>query len=286
MKLAVFSDIHANYTAFETCLTHALSKGITTFIFLGDYSGEFPYPEKTMEMLYHLREKYTCFFIRGNKEDYWLNRKYDNNCEWKDGNLTVGALLYSYAHQTEEDLNFFQTLPICREVCFEGTAPLLICHGSPDRNTEKMLPGKENTLHILEECPQKYILCGHTHMQYEVAHEGRILLNPGAVGVPLCSGGKTQFMILQWEGTKWHHEFISLEYDKEKVLKELQESGLNDTAPYWSRVTAHLILTGEISHGTVLTRAMDLCKKDGIACKWYNVPEKYWEQAIAELISL
>ena len=93
MKLAVFSDIHANYTAFEVCLTYALSRGITTFIFLGDYSGEFPYPQKTMKTLYHLQEKYTCIFIRGNKEDYWLNRKHDNSCEWKDGNLTAGALL-------------------------------------------------------------------------------------------------------------------------------------------------------------------------------------------------
>lgn len=147
-----------------------------------------------MEMLYSLKEKYTCYFIRGNKEDYWLNRKYNNSCEWKEGNITVG--------------------------------------------------------------------------------------------VPLRSGGKTQFMILHREGDGWKPEFISLDYDRERVLRELQESGLNNAAPYWSKVTAHLILTGEISHGTVLTKAMELSEKDGVACKWYNVPERYWEQAIAELLSL
>lgn len=286
MKIAVFSDIHANYIAFEACLDHARSQGINTFLFLGDYSGEFPYPQKTMEMLYSLKEKYTCYFIRGNKEDYWLNRKYDNNCEWKEGNVTVGALLYSYSHQTDKDLDFFETLPHCREVCFDGAAPLLICHGSPNKNTEKMLPDKENTLRILEESSHRYILCGHTHMQYALTHQGKMLLNPGAVGVPLHSGGKTQFMILHKEGDGWKPEFISLDYDREKVLRELQESGLNNAAPYWSKVTAHLILTGEISHGTVLTKAMELCEKDWVACKWYNVPERYWEQAIAELLSL
>ena len=286
MKIAVFSDIHANYTAFKTCLEYALSRDITTFVFLGDYSGEFPYPQKTMEILYSLKDKYTCFFIRGNKEDYWLNRRYDENCVWKEGNHTVGALLYSYAHQSEKDLDFFRSLPICRELCFEGSAPLLICHGSPYKNTEKMLAGKENTLRIMEETSYPYILCGHTHMQYVIRHAGTTLLNPGAVGVPLGSGGQTQFMLLESSGLSWHHEFVTLDYDKESVLRELQTSGLNDSAPYWSRVTAHLILTGEISHGTVLAKAMELFENDGTECSWYNVPDTYWEQAIKQLFTV
>ncbi|MBE5873707.1 MAG: metallophosphoesterase, partial [Lachnospiraceae bacterium] len=101
MNIAVFSDIHGNHVAFEACLNYALSHDVTTFLFLGDYLGEFAYPQKTMEMIYELKEKYNCYFIKGNKEDYWINRKYDNNCEWKDGNLTVGAMLYCYANQTE-----------------------------------------------------------------------------------------------------------------------------------------------------------------------------------------
>ena len=89
MEIAVFSDIHGNYVAFQKCIEYVLERGIKTFIFLGDYLGEFPYPQKTMEMIYSLKEKYTCFFVKGNKEDYWINRKYENGCEWKDGNLTV-----------------------------------------------------------------------------------------------------------------------------------------------------------------------------------------------------
>ena len=39
MWIGLFSDIHANREALEACLGHARDKGITRFIFLGDYVG-------------------------------------------------------------------------------------------------------------------------------------------------------------------------------------------------------------------------------------------------------
>lgn len=284
MDIAVFSDIHGNYVAFEKCVEYALMKGIDTFIFLGDYLGEFSYPQRTMDIIYCMEAKHNCFFIRGNKEDYWINRRADVNCEWKNGNSTVGALQYCYANLTDQDIDFFESLPACREIKIEGTEPLLSCHGSPDKNNEKMLPNDDQTKRILDRNTHEYILCGHTHVQGIIEYHGKILLNPGAIGVSLHSGGKAQFMILHQDIQGWKHEFIRLDYDREKVIRELQESGLEDAALYWCQVTKHLILTGEVSHGTVLSRAMRLCEEEQGDCSWYDVPERYWERAIAELI--
>ena len=139
-KIAVLSDIHGNYIAFQKCLEYVLGMGIRAFIFLGDYLGEFPYPQKTMEILYSLKEKYTCFFLQGNKEDYWISRKYDKNCVWKNGNSTVGAMKYCYKNLTDKDIGFFESLPLCREITFDGAGSILACHGSPDKNNEKMFP--------------------------------------------------------------------------------------------------------------------------------------------------
>ncbi len=285
MKVAVFSDIHGNHVAFEQCIEYALSHNIQVFIFLGDYLGEFSYPQKTMEMIYALKGKYTCFFIRGNKEDYWINRRNSHNCEWKDANPTVGAMQYCYDNQTDRDIDFFQSLSISQEIKFENSSAILACHGSPNRNNEKMLPANDRTNRIIDECAYKYILCGHTHLQGAIKHGDKIALNPGAVGVPLHSGGKSQFMIIQNDKNGWGYEFISLDYDKEKVIKEMKESGLEKAAPYWTQVTKHLILTGEISHGTVLVKAMNLCAEETGTSNWYNIPDKYWEKAIAELLT-
>lgn len=284
MEIAVFSDLHGNYVAFRECVQYALDRKIDTFIFLGDYLAEFPYPQKTMEIIYALKEKYKCFFIRGNKEDYWINRRHDDDCVWKKGNASVGAMKYCYENQTEKDLDFYESLSICQEIIFDGAAPILACHGSPDRNNEKLLPDDEKTKNIIDECPYKYIICGHTHVQNAAKYGDKIVLNAGAVGVSLQSGGKAQFMILHRNMDEWEYEFISLDYDKEKVIKEMHESGLDDMAPYWNKVTKHLILTGEVSHGTVLSRAMELCREETGKCDWYDVPDKFWEKAVDELL--
>lgn len=38
-------------------------------------------------------------------------------------------------------------------------------------------------------------------------------------------------------------------------------------------------------HGSVLSRAMELCRRETGECIWPNVPEKYYKQAIDELIN-
>lgn len=182
MEVAVFSDIHGNYVAFQSCLEYALKRNINTFVLLGDYIGEFPYPQKAMELLYTMQNKYQCFFIRGNKEDYWINHK-NSDIEWKSGTSSTGALSYCFSNLKDKDI-----------------------------------------------------------------------------------------------------EFISMDYDKERVIKEMRESGLMELAPYWNQITVHLMLTGELSHGTVLAKAMEYCKKDTGNCIWYDIPEIYWEKAIREFI--
>lgn len=282
MDIAVLSDIHGNHAAFRACLDYAFSHHIDTFIFLGDYLGEFAYPQKTMEMLYKLQQHYTCYFVKGNKEDYWLNRYYDRNCDWKDGNHTVGAMLYCYANLTKRDIDFFEALSPSLRLDLEGLPTLLACHGSPRKNTEKMLHNTPNTYQIMDSCDCPYILCGHTHLRGITEYNGKKAINPGAVGVPMYSDGKTQFMILHADHGSWSHTFITLEYDREQALSELKTSGLTDCAPYWTQITEHLIRTGKVSHGEIITRAMELCVAENGSGSWSAIPDKFWVQAIEE----
>lgn len=56
MNIAVLSDIHGNYVALERCVRFALDRGIKQFLFLGDYLGELAFPQRTMEIIYSLKE--------------------------------------------------------------------------------------------------------------------------------------------------------------------------------------------------------------------------------------
>lgn len=139
MKIAVMSDIHGNYIALQRCLAHALEQNVDAYIFWGDYLGEFPYPQRTLEILYELKQNASCIFIRGNKEDYWLNRRKDQNCDWKSGNRSVMAMIYNYNSLNAKDLDFFETLPISQSIRFAGMEPVLACHGTPFENQKALL---------------------------------------------------------------------------------------------------------------------------------------------------
>lgn len=280
MKLAILSDIHGNYISLQSCLKHAWEQQVDAYLFLGDYLGEFPYPKKTLEILYELRSNYSCFFIRGNKEDYWINRRKDVRCDWKNGNHSIMAMLYNYENLTSADIDFFESLPISQRIAFDGMEPVLVCHGTPFANNKELHPNSEDFKDILHKCQENYIVCGHTHIQGIVYNSEKKIINAGAVGVPLKSPHKTQYMILTSDSCGWNPEFISLEYDVEKVIKELHESGLWDLSPYWCRITQHLLYTGEVSHGTALFHVMKL---NGYKDPWYNIAPSYWEEALREL---
>ncbi len=280
MEIAVLSDIHGNYVALERCVRYALERGIETFLFLGDYLGDLAYPQKTMQFLYSLKETYSCWFIKGNKEDYWLHY----NPAWKENSSTTGALYYTYHHLTQQDFSFFGSLTHWTEISFEGLPTITICHGSPDETNEKLLPNTETAYAVLERSKTDYILCGHTHLQAEITHHGKMMWNGGSVGVPLQSQGKAQFLILRsTERFSWERELLSLDYDVERIISDLHSSGLYDKAPCWCIVTENVLRTGENSHGVMLERAMSLCREKTGQCNWPDIPEECWRLALDEI---
>lgn len=283
-KLAVLSDIHGNAAALQKCVAYCLAQGVRSFLFLGDYLGELAYPQRTMALLYELKERYDCRFIRGNKEEYWFG----DTAKWKEYDSTTGALYYTYHQMREADFRFFEALPCSMVFSQEGLPALTLCHGSPRRVNEKLLPDDEAAFAVMARCETDYILCGHTHRQGEIRHGGKTVWNPGSVGMPLGSSAKAQFMIVSSGRTKdfdgWQREFVSLSYDAEAVIEDLHSSGLYDRAPGWCAVSEHVLRTGLTSHATVLNRAMALCREQTGSCTWPEIPEGCWQQAVQELL--
>lgn len=286
MDIAVLADIHGNYLALKKCIEYALMHKVETFIFLGDYIGELAYPEKTMQILYDLMDTYECYFIKGNKEDYWLNYQDNGENGWRDKNSTSGSLLYAYKSLTDRDLEFFRRLNFTREIAFGKMDPITICHGSPNKTNEKMLPGNDHTIEIMNKTKTPIILCGHTHVQSKFVNNLKCLLNPGSVGVSLFSEGRTQFLILHGSKTTWSEEFVSLEYNVDDVINDMYNAKLNEHAPYWSLITETILRGGNISHGRILSKAMELCKEKTGVCVWPDIPEEYWEQAVNEILEI
>lgn len=286
MDIAVLSDIHGNYLALQRCMEYTLERGIRKFLFLGDYLGELAFPQRTMHMLYDISRRYECHFVRGNKEEYWLSHRENEADDWKDCDSTTGSLFYTYSHLNARDFTFFEEMPLVQKIVCAGMPQLTICHGSPERVNEKMLPGKTRTYEMLVRDESAMILCGHTHVPERIVHEKKLVLNPGSVG--MAKGCCAQFLILHGAGGSWREEFVCLPYDTKRVIEELYAEQLNIHAPGWCAVSEHLLTCEDAAHahwhGDVLTRAMKLCETAEGKCVWPKVPEKYWSLAVQEML--
>lgn len=287
MNIAVLSDIHGNHVALERCMDYLNEQAIDAYCFLGDYMGEFPGIEKVLCILYRLWETMPCWFICGNKEKYQMNGLGEGHPEWDAYPSTVGMIRYAGRHVTQKDMDFFAGLPISDRIRAEGLPDIRICHGSPRKVNEKIYAGKAVNKEIFSEVEEQYIVCGHTHEVTETREHGKVVWNPGSVGVPLDGSQKAHCMILHGDAdaADWHAEFAALAYDTERVIEEMRENGIYRAAPYWALVSESLLGGGTVSHGEVLSRAMELCLQENGKCVWPEVPEDCWEKAYRELIA-
>lgn len=285
MNIAVMADIHSNHIALETCIAEAEKRGAEEFLFLGDYLGELACPEKTLELLAKTRERYPCVFIRGNKEDYWISRKNGRlaGWVWEAGRSGSGMLAYVYDRLAPEQIREFEKMPASMTMRYPGFPAFVICHGSPWKTNESMREDFDYIDELTKRLETGLTVCAHYHIQSRYTRNGKTVINPGAVGVPLESNGQAQFMMLAGHGGKWETEFISLPYDREKAIREMDEEKLPEQAPGWYRITKAVIRTGKAAHLKTLMKAQELCQQHTGINDWKNIPEEYWNMALAEM---
>ena len=281
MKIAVFADIHSNFEAFKTCFDKAIKEGATEFIFLGDYLGDMANLRQTMDMVYQVRKDYPCTFIRGNKEDYWLeHRRHPDAEDWAYGRTTTGMLRYNFDRVADEDLDFFESMPISIDKHYEGLPDITFCHGSPYSANQSLRPDYDYIDEVTATFNNDIVICAHFHIQTQYTRSGKLIINPGAIGISLNAGGKAQFMILEGENGAWDYHFYSVDYDVDATIKAMHDEKINELAPGWYRITKHLLQTGENSHASILRKVMsDYYKETGIETL-HGIPEEFWEKEL------
>ncbi len=279
MKIAVFSDIHNNLPALKACVKIAEQEGASQYIFLGDYTTDCAYPQKTLDYLYKLSEKVKCEFIRGNREDYMLEYK-KNPIGWNYGSQG-GSLLYNFENLREKDFEFFEGLPISKIVQFNGAPEIMFCHGTPRKAQEAIFDIEYRKNLWDRACPSPYLICGHTHLQREFVGKKTTILNAGAVGTHCEGFSKACFLMLESKKNKWLYSFKQVEYNIEDTINQMHESGLYDKGAHWSKAVVKSLKTGEnypmkLAWG-VTQRTKPHVYELGMA------PTEFWEESAKEL---
>lgn len=252
---------------------------VDAIIGLGDYVTDSPYPERTLTMLYEMEKKYACYLIRGNREEYLLdNRRQDQGWHICSPN---GALYYTSQRVTDSDLDWMEAMPLERVLQLQDCPPLMVCHGAPGvirGNFEFDRPLKERSM---KELQTRYLLGGHSHHQEICRLFDKTYLNPGSLGMPIDEQGRhAQFAVMEGDSRGWEMELLTIDYDIESFLRDFQESGIEEYGLYLTKAVEKTLLTG---HNYFYYSVCEACNISQKALP--ETSETVWRQ-IAEKLEL
>ena len=241
MKIALFSDIHANYPALEAVLADIDTKNPDLVYCLGDLVGYAPYPN---EVIHEIRRR-KIPTIAGNYDE-GIGLSSDNcGCAYKtEQDKSNGAVSIAYTNEKIgiEERAFLKNLPrhLALEFEFHGEKfRVLFVHGSPRKINEYLFEDRDekSLQRIMEQANADIMAFGHTHKPYHRILENenktyRHAINIGSVGKPKDGDTRACYVLLEINSettmTKpiLQVEFVRVPYDFECVAKAIETSPL------------------------------------------------------------
>lgn len=244
MKIALFSDIHANQPALEAVLEDIDARSPDAVYCLGDLVGYAPFPNEVIETV---RARHIPVIAGNYDQGVGLNSD-DCGCAYKtDEDRARGAESIAFTNEivTEDNRAYLRSLPARLRLEFGvNTEPfhLLLVHGSPRKINEYLFEDRtdKSLLRMMEKTGAHVMAFGHTHKPYHKKIEDsgstiRHAINIGSVGKPKDGDPRCCYVMLEWDGDpdlrnpdSVNAEFIRVEYDVEKTAGAIEESPLPD----------------------------------------------------------
>lgn len=242
MKIALFSDIHANLPALEACLTDIDNKTVDSVYCLGDLVGYNIWPN---EVINEIRKR-KIPTLAGNY-DYGIGRASDDcGCAYKtDHEKSNGAQSISYTNQVvkSDERKYLRSLPSHIRLEYQlndEKFDFLMVHGSPRKINEYLFVDRDekSLLRIMEQANAHFMFFGHTHKPYHriLKDENgnyRHAINIGSVGKPKDGDPRGGYVLISIDESfslaspdSFKIEFVRFEYDVEKAAKAVEGSPL------------------------------------------------------------
>lgn len=224
MKIAALYDIHGNLPALEAVLDEIQRLDVAEIVVGGDVVLG-PMASECIDKLCSI--DIPVHYIKGNCEDFVLNahaglplqnipEKILKRIQWTASNLLPHQLqtISNWQDQFHLDL--------------ESLGKILFCHATPRNNTEifTQLTPSDKLEEIFESVLVPTVVCGHTHMQFDIQIGNTRVVNSGSVGMPFGEPGAHWLLI---GGTI---EFRHTTYDYLKAAEVLKQSKYPDAEDF------------------------------------------------------
>jgi putative phosphoesterase len=227
MRVALFSDVHANRPALEAVLDDVLARGIETAYCLGDLVGYGADPNGVIDLL----RARGVESILGNDDEGVGWETGSCGCFYPDAEAArIGEASYAYtvATVTVERKAYLRSLPRDRHLELEGVTVHLV-HGSPRRINEYLLRGREERtfLRLARDESDDVLAFGHTHDPWFAWYAGKLFVNSGSAGRPKDGDPRPSYVILTvTPGTPPQVDIVRVAYDVEAAARAVIAAGL------------------------------------------------------------
>lgn len=244
MRIALFSDIHANLPALEAFFKSIDEQKPDAIYCLGDLVGYNIWPNEVVNEI----KRRGIPTIKGNYDEGIGLMSGDCGCAYKtEKDKEMGNISISFTDSIvqPEERRYLRTLPAHIRVEFtlnNDKLNLLLVHGSPRKINEYLFEDRDekSMLRIMEGADADIMCFGHTHKPYHRVLQSdsdgghfRHAINTGSVGKPKDGDPRGCYVLLTINPESSitskdtvQVEFVRFAYDVEKAAKAVEDSPL------------------------------------------------------------
>jgi len=197
MRIALFSDVHANLHALQAMLADVEGLGVDQVYCLGDLVGYGAYPNEVIALV---RDR-GIPTIMGNYDQGIAFAMGDCGCAYKTPEarrLGQRAYRWTEEHVTAESRAFLRSLPPGLRFVLDGRRVMLV-HGSPRRINEYFYEDRPEAsfARLAQASETDVLVMGHTHLPYSKEVAGVLFANAGSVGKPKDGDARAAYILLE-----------------------------------------------------------------------------------------
>lgn len=216
MKIALFSDVHANLPAFEAFLANLELQKVDAVYCLGDLIGYHIWPN---EVINEVRRRGIAMLA---------------------GNHDLKVKGFAYELVSDANRAYLNTLPAHIRLEYQLNSDhlnIVLAHGSPRSINEYVLEDLDENyvLSMMEEAKADILCVGHSHIPYHRVLGKKQVINIGSVGKPKDGNPDGCYVILtlgeQSVVTNLGSvgvEIVRFPYDVERAARAVEDSCLPD----------------------------------------------------------
>jgi putative phosphoesterase len=217
VRIAVVSDIHGNIEGLDACLEDLRAQGgADRIVAAGDLCMDGPKPRKVLKRL----QEIDAACVRGNTDrviGLGGYRSESGEVVWQ--REQIGVTWMKWLAELPQRLRFG-----------EAGNELMVTHANPKSDDEHVWPdAKTAQLERLfgDETARAYAF-GHLHVPYVRTWGDKLLTCVASAGLPKDGDPRAHYAILTSQDGGWQVKSRRVEFDVEKVARQIRKSGMPD----------------------------------------------------------